>query len=717
MTVNNAMATKKLSILIVDDLPSNIHLLAEIFSENYDIFIATNGPTALEIAHQTPRPDIILLDIMMPEMSGYQVLQKLKADPVTALIPVLFISAIETQESQEYGFSLGAVDYIIKPFNPNLVRARVEAHLRINHLYVDILRENSILTGKIAQLESEECNDKSSLFQELFSHTHDGVALTDMRGTIQAVNNAFTEITGYSIDEVYEQNFNLLKSNLHDELFYEAMWQELVQRDLWSSEIYSKRKNGEVYQSLLSVSTIKNKQGDVIYYLAVFCDISHLKQAKDQLKELTFYDKLTSLPNRTLFIERLSQLIQTLKSLNQYTGALTLDIDNFREINVLKDVTVGDSIITAIAKKLTAITAEDAVISHLNADLFAVVFTKFFDSAEDAASHAMQKANEIETSIKQLSYEFDHDLFKLQPSIGVTIIPGIKKDLSASDIIRELESARMESKKSESNKISLFNEAIGSALKDRLELEHELLTAIKEENFELFIQTQFSKDLCITGLEVLIRWKHATKGYISPFIFIPLAEKNGMILEIDKWVMKESFILFEKFQAKGLDYPISFNISSQQFQRKEFVEDMRNLAQHYDYKAGHLILEITEYTMIQDMANVTQVMQELHDLGFAFAIDDFGTGYSNLHCMQDLPIYELKIDKTFIDKIPADNNSMNLVHVMMDMGKRFGYHVVVEGIETQEQADTIYEINPNAVIQGYLYSKPISQDEWFTKYS
>ncbi|MHB8099356.1 MAG: PAS domain S-box protein, partial [Sulfuricurvum sp.] len=293
---------------------------------------------------------------MMPEMSGYQVLQKLKADPVTALIPVLFISAIETQESQEYGFSLGAVDYIIKPFNPNLVRARVEAHLRINHLYVDILRENSILTGKIAQLESEECNDKSSLFQELFSHTHDGVALTDMRGTIQAVNDAFTEITGYSIDEVYEQNFNLLKSNLHDDLFYEAMWQELVQKDLWSSEIYSKRKNGEVYQSLLSVSTIKNKQGDVIYYLAVFCDISHLKQAKDQLKELTFYDKLTSLPNRTLFIERLSQLIQTLKSLNQYAGALTLDIDNFREINVLKDITVGDSIITAIAKKLTAIT-------------------------------------------------------------------------------------------------------------------------------------------------------------------------------------------------------------------------------------------------------------------------------------------------------------------------------------------------------------------------
>ncbi|MHB8099355.1 MAG: EAL domain-containing protein, partial [Sulfuricurvum sp.] len=277
-----------------------------------------------------------------------------------------------------------------------------------------------------------------------------------------------------------------------------------------------------------------------------------------------------------------------------------------------------------------------AIISHLNADLFAVVFTKFFDSAEDAASHAMQKANEIETSIKQLSYEFDHDLFKLQPSIGVTIIPGIKKDLSASDIIRELESARMESKKSESNKISLFNESIGSALKDRLELEHELLTAIKEENFELFIQTQFSKDLCITGLEVLIRWKHATKGYISPFTFIPLAEKNGMILEIDKWVMKESFILFEKFQAKGLEYPISFNISSQQFQRKEFVEDMRNLTQHYDYKAGHLILEITEYTMIQDMANVTQVMQELHDLGFAFAIDDFGTGYSNLHCMQDL---------------------------------------------------------------------------------
>lgn len=481
------MATKKLSILIVDDLPSNIHLLAEIFSKNYDIFIATNGPTALEIAHQTPKPDIILLDIMMPEMSGYQVLQKLKADPVTALIPVLFISAIETQESQEYGFSLGAVDYIIKPFNPNLVRARVEAHLRINHLYVDILRENSILTGKIAQLESEESNDKSSLFQELFSHTHDGVALTDMRGTIQAVNNAFTEITGYSIDEVYEQNFNLLKSNLHDDLFYEAMWQELLQRDLWSSEIYSKRKNGEVYQSLLSVSTIKNKQGDVIYYLAVFCDISHLKQAKDQLKELTFYDKLTSLPNRTLFIERLSQLIQTLKSLNQYAGALTLDIDNFREINVLKDITVGDSIITAIAKKLTAITAKDAIISHLNADLFAVVFTKFFDSAEDAASHAMQKANEIETSIKQLSYEFDHDLFKLQPSIGVTIIPGIKKDLSASDIIRELESARMESKKSESNKISLFNESIGSALKDRLELEHELLTAIKEENFELFI--------------------------------------------------------------------------------------------------------------------------------------------------------------------------------------------------------------------------------------
>lgn len=717
LTVSNTMATKKLSILIVDDLPSNIHLLAETFSEDYDTFIATNGPTALEIAHQTPRPDIILLDIMMPEMNGYEVIQQLKADPATALIPVLFISAIETQESQEYGFSLGAVDYITKPFNPSLVRARVEAHLRVHHLYVDIIRENSILAGKIAQLESDGCDDRNSLFQELFSHTRDGVTLTDTQGNILEINKAFTDITGYTIDEVYGKNSSLLKSNRHDKLFYETMWQELLTRNLWSSELYSKRKNGEVYQTLLSISGIKNKAGDVIYYLALFCDISHLRQAKDQLQELTFYDKLTSLPNRTLFIDRLSQLIQTLKSLNQYASALTLDIDNFREINVIKDVTVGDSIISAIAHTLTTISGEDAVVSHLNADLFAVVFTKFFDTEEDAASYAIQKANEIQNSIKHLSYEYEHDLFKLQASIGVSVIPGVKKHLLASDIIRELESARMESKKSETTKISLFNEAIGTALKTRLELEKELLDAIKEGDFELFMQTQFSKDMKIKGLELLIRWKHATKGYISPFTFIPLAEKNGMILAIDKWVMEESFILYQKFQEKGLDYPISFNISSQQFQRKDFVEDMRNLAERYNYKAGSLILEITEYTMIQDMVDVTKVMQELHTLGFSFAIDDFGTGYSNLHYMQDLPIFELKIDKIFIDKIPADANSMNMVHIMMDMGKRFGYHIVVEGVEQTEQADAIYTINPNAVIQGYLYSMPISQDEWFKKYS
>ncbi len=704
---------KKENILMIDDVASNLHLLSQIFKDDYNVFIATDGQMGLEIALGDMKPDIILLDIMMPSMNGYEVLKKLKENSVTSSIPIIFLTALETQESQEYGFSLGAVDYITKPYNPKLVKRRVETHLRLNTLYNEVVTENAMLSSKIAMLESIDSKNQVNLFHKLFDTTRDGVVLTDADEKIISINEAYTEITGYAIGEVKEQTSRMLKSDRQNKTFYEKMWESLETKGIWSGEVYNRRKNGEIYQEILSISAIYNQSGIVIYYLGVFSDITYLKRAKETIDRLKLHDHLTGLPNRLLFTEYLNHILGSAKATGKFGAALSFDINNFRQINILGGINLGDQILKKVAVAITSLVDKGTIVSHMNSDLFAIVFANLFVSKEEAGHFIFNQALKIEQTFQQISMELEDDSYKLRPSIGMSIIDGEQKNLVVPDVIRELESARFEAKKSQTENIVLYDKELEVALKKKIVQEQELYAAVKQKNFELFVQEQFDREKRLKGLEILIRWPHETKGYISPTEFIPLAEANGLILKIDMWVLTSSFALLQKMKNEyKIDVRISVNVSAQEFKNKEFVESIKGLCDLYEYEAGHMLIEITEYMMINDIDEVINTAHDLKLLGIGISIDDFGTGYSNLHYMQYLPITELKIDKSFIDTLLEDENSQNIVEIINELSKRFKYELIVEGVETQEQAEWIFNMNPQAIIQGYLYSKPISVKSW-----
>lgn len=702
---------------MIDDVPSNLHLLSEIFKDEYNIFIATEGAIGIEIALDDPKPDVILLDIMMPDMDGYEVLKRLKANPATAMIPVLFLTALETQESQEYGFSLGAVDYITKPYNPVIVKRRVETHVRIGTLYHDLLAENSRLVSQIAALETFSGTDDASLFHKLFDITRDGVILTDANQSIISINEAFTEITGYTIEEIKGKSPKILQSHRHDEKFYEQMWQTLTKSGYWSGEIYNSNKNGEIYQELLSITAVYDKDDSLKYYLGVFSDITHLKKAKETIDQLKLHDQLTGLPNRSLFYEHLNQVINTTKSTNKFASALTFDLNNFREVNVVGGVALGDAILRKLAHLLVSLVETESVVAHINSDLFAIVFYNLFETQEEAANFVYHKALDIDKALKEFSLELENDMYKIRPSIGISTIASRDKKLIVADVVRELESARLEAKKTPEQNIVLYDKTIEDTLKNKILQEQELSQAIKNEDFELFVQEQFNQNKELYGLEVLIRWKHATKGYISPAHFIPLAEANRSIIDIDKWVLQSSFILLEKLRLEHkIDVKFSVNVSAQEFMNPQFIKDIKRLCQSHNYKADSMLIEITEYIMLDDIKQVIATAGELKELGIGISIDDFGTGYSNLHYMQYLPITELKIDKSFIDTLLEDVKSQNLVRTINELAKKLDYGLIVEGVENEEQAEWIFQMNPQSIIQGYIYSRPMPVEEWLDSY-
>lgn len=712
------MKMKKANILMIDDIPSNLHLLSEIFKEEYNIFIATDGVIGLEIASGDTTPDVILLDVMMPEMDGYEVLKRLKANPLTAMIPVLFLSALETEESQEYGFSLGAVDYITKPYNPIIVKRRVETHLRIKTLYHDMIEENSRLISQIAAFETSNGSDNISLFHKLFNITRDGVVLTDANETIISVNNAFTDITGYTIEEIRGQSTRILKSHRHDPLFYQQMWKSIQESGYWSGQIYNSKKDGEIYQELLNISAVQDNSGTVKYYLGVFNDITHLKKAKETIDQLKLHDQLTGLPNRSLFYEHLNQVINTARASEKYASALTLDLNNFREINVVGGVVLGDAILRKLSHLLVSIVENETIVAHINSDLFALVFYNLFETKEAAANFIYHKALSINQAIKKYSLELENDMYKISPSIGITTINGNDKELVIADVIRELESARLEAKKNNNRNIVLYDKTIEDSLKNKIFQEQELLQAIQNEDFELFVQEQFGQNKQFHGLEVLIRWKHKHKGYIPPSEFIPLAESTHHIIDIDRWVLNSSFQLLKRLRLEhGIDVHISVNVSAQEFMNAQFIEDVQHLCEIHDYKADSMLIEITEYIMIDNMEQVISTTENLKRLGIGISIDDFGTGYSNLHYMQYLPITELKIDKSFVDTLLEDEKSQKLLETINELAKKLEFRLVVEGVETEEQAKWIFLMNPEIIIQGYLYSRPVSVDKWLELYN
>ncbi|KAA1157853.1 two-component system response regulator [Pseudoalteromonas distincta] len=725
---SNGLTTEKKHkplILIVDDEPSNLHVLVEGLLTDYDVRISTSGEQALVFVEST-RPDLILLDIMMPGMDGYEVCNILKAKQNTKGIPVIFVTALTEEESEEKGFAMGAIDYIHKPYKLALVRARIRTHITAQGMLDRLIEKNFDLHDKLLEIESlakelsqreeelKELSSKQKLFYQALTGTADGVVITDSNGKIIAVNPSFCRITGYSESDSLQMQLHDIKQNNHPSISFDQVWEHASQAGYWSGELVTRRKNGELYPELLTLSMVKGEQDTNVHYIGVFSDISSVKITQERIHYLTWHDELTGLPNRNGFLKQLEQQLQVCSTENSYAYIYIIDIDSFHSINDGLGLLAGDNILKELTKRIHSKVSKKDVIARLGSDEFAVLCTVEKGVGRiRAQAMAENKAQELLISVNH-PFVVDEQDVSLTVSIGTYIFPREDQWESAIETIRNCEAACYKAKEKGGNRVTFFDTSFGEQAKRRFEIEQDLRKAISNNELSLYLQSQFDRNQTLKGAEVLLRWEHPQKGFISPGEFISIAEESDIIYDLDCWVTSKALEILTQLSKTHPELNLSINISGRHFHEARFLNFISQQIKQHNINPQQLTIEIIEGTLLNHMEAAIEAVHFLKKLGIRVSIDDFGTGYSSLTYLKQLPIQELKIDRSFVLEAPTDNNDKLIIDMIVSLGRLFELEIVAEGVENQSHFDLLQEY-PEVILQGYYLHRPEPASDWFKK--
>lgn len=539
--------------------------------------------------------------------------------------------------------------------------------------------------------------------------SNEGVLVADTNGEIIRVNPAFEAISGYCESEVLGRTPAVLKSGLNSEAFYEEMWNSLIHKGFWNGEIYNRRKNGEIYPEYLSITAVRDEYQKITHYVGIFTDITAKKEDEERIYRLAFYDPLTQLPNRRLLIERLEHTLAKNERNQTYSMIAFIDLDNFKIVNDTKGHLLGDELLCDAAKRLVGITRVEDTVARLGGDEFVILIDDLGSSREEAFQIASAIGRKISRSL-QKPFEIRQERFFVTGSIGITILGDDHH--SVNDILAQADTAMYSAKESGKKTFRFFDAALQQKMLTKLECEKTLFTALEENQFQLFYQLQYTNERLVCGAEALIRWNHPEKGVVPPNEFIPLAEENGMIVEIGKWIIDEACKTLQQWSLDPVrkNWTLSINISPKQFLDDSFVGLLMEKVARYSICTSLLHLEVTESLLINDIEKIQDIMHRLKSDGFRFSLDDFGTGYSSLSYLNTFPFDELKIDQSFIRNMKDDPHACALVRAIITMAEVLDLEIVAEGVETSEQYDLLQSIGC-VNYQGYLFSKPTPKDQ------
>jgi len=538
----------------------------------------------------------------------------------------------------------------------------------------------------------------------------EGMMITNITGTILRVNKAFIKITGYSIEDAINQNATLLNSDRHDELYNESIWTQIGLTGNWEGEIWSKRKNGEIYPQYLSVTAVKDKNSTVTHYVHTFNDISTKKAAADEIKYLAFYDSLTGLPNRRLLTDRLVQAVASSLRSEQQGALLFIDLDNFKVLNDTLGHDIGDLLLKKTAQRLIDCMRDGDTVARLGGDEFVVIMENLSTHALEAAAHTRYVAQKILAKLN-LPYQLNTYSYHNTPSIGATIFGS--NNAVIDELFKQSDIAMYQAKKAGRNTLRFFDPVMQENINIRATLEAELRNALEQQQFRLYYQIQVNDAHLPIGAEALIRWHHPERGIVSPAQFIPLTEDTGLILPIGLWVLDTACSQLKKWQQNShtCDLVLAVNVSAYQFRQDDFVAQVQATLQKHQINATRLKLELTESLLLDNVEAIITTMTELKKTGVQFSLDDFGTGYSSLEYLKRLPLDQLKIDKSFVRDITVDSNDKAIVRTIIVMARSLNLDVIAEGVETAEQQQLL--LNKGCTrFQGYLFGKPVPINEF-----
>ena len=540
--------------------------------------------------------------------------------------------------------------------------------------------------------------------------THDAILITDSKANIVRVNQAFTDITGYSAEEVLGQNPRFMSSGRQDRAFYIEMWQQLLHTGSWSGEIWDKRKNGQVYPKWMTISAVKNKQYETTHYVAIFSDISARKQTEEEIRNLAFYDALTRLPNRRLFMDRFRAALTISARRNDYGAVLFIDLDRFKMLNDTLGHDYGDRLLIEVATRIKSCVREMDTVARLGGDEF-VVLIEGVSEDQDEASH---KAGIIAEKIRETlahPYQLNSHEHHSSPSIGISLYRG--NEAAVDVLIQQADMAMYQAKGSGRNAVRFFDPVMQHNVATRAALENDLHHAVSLGQMQLYYQVQVDNEHRPLGAEVLLRWFHPECGLVMPDQFIPIIEEGTLIFDIGHWVLDQACSQLSVWADDERMHALTLavNISAKQLSQPNFVDQVAGIMMAHRVAPSRLKLELTESMILDDLNSTIRKMHELKKLGIKLSMDDFGTGYSSFSCLRYLPLDQIKIGQGFIQGITHDGNDALLVKTIIDIAGNFHMNVIAEGVETEAQL-TFLKHNDCTRYQGFLFSKPVPIDEF-----
>ncbi len=539
--------------------------------------------------------------------------------------------------------------------------------------------------------------------------SQESMMVMDANRMILRVNQSFSEITGYMPEEVVGKSGSMFRSGREKESFFITMWDTINNAGSWQGEVWHRRKSGEVYPGHVSISAVRNQEGVVTNYVSTLTDITMSKAAEQEIRNLAFYDSLTGLPNRRLLLDRIGQALSYSARSGRKGALLFIDLDHFKTLNDTAGHGVGDMLLQQVAMRLTAAVREGDTVVRLGGDEFVVMLEELSGSALEAAAQTEAVGEKILQAISKPYLLGEHEHHSTS-SIGATLFND--HESSMDDLLKQADIAMYQAKKAGRNTLRFFDPEMQETINTRAALETELHKALDRQEFQLYYQLQVDAAGRSLSAEVLIRWMHPERGLVLPMEFIPLAEETGLIIPIGNWVLDTACAQIKVWQGdtQTRHLTLSVNVSAKQFHQPDFVSQVQAAVEKHGINPVQLKLELTESMLLDQVDRTIETMNALKEIGVQFSLDDFGTGYSSLQYLKKLPLYQLKIDQSFVRDIAEDVSDQAIVRTIIAMAQTLNLNVIAEGVETEQQRQLL-QTNGCNTYQGYLFAKPVPIQE------
>jgi diguanylate cyclase (GGDEF)-like protein/PAS domain S-box-containing protein len=698
-------------VLLVDDeedIHTVLHMaLQDVWVEKrpLQLFDARSAAEAITLLAQHPDMALILLDVVMEsELAGLALVQHIRREICNQMVQIVLVTGQPGYAPQREVVTDYEIDgYRLKSeLTADKIFVSVYAALRTYRALRDLEQQRRELESLTVDLRERE--GQLRLAASVYANSYEGIVIATADKAIIDVNPAFTRITGYSREEILGRTPKVLSSGRHDVNFYRTMWESINEHDFWQGEVCNRRKSGELYTEILSLSVIRDVNGVLQHYIGVFSDISLLKAHEEELHRIAHFDTLTGVPNRRLLSDRLAQALARSRRNQRSVAVCYLDLDGFKGINDRFGHAGGDQLLVSISQRLQSVMRADDTLARLGGDEFVLLLTDL--------AHAQECRIALERilAIVRDPLEIEGQRAGVSGSIGVTIYP--EDDADADTLLRHADQAMYLAKERGKNSYRFFDQSHDHLVQtQRLNMQR-LREALENHEFVLFYQPK--ADLIsgeIIGAEALIRWQHPEQGLLPPAAFLHFLEGSDLEIEVGEWVIDSVLQQIAVWNRLGLAFTVSANISADHLLRNNFAEKLHELlTAHPEVMPSSLELEILETAALTDMKKAVRTITECRKLGVQFALDDFGTGYSSLTYFLNLPVQLLKIDQSFVRDMLEDPGGLGIVENVVRMAQAFNRPVIAEGVETLEHGALLMHFGCHQA-QGYGIARPMPADQ------